>query len=95
MSQPDTQTQPPVFAWRGRDAQGRPALDAQTLSDPRWQRPYSGLYWQLDDVTPATARPGVLRGRLVNSQKGIAERHDASDFDALPPEKLQGIVQGF
>lgn len=41
------------------------------------------------------ARPGVLRGRLVNSAKGLAERHDASDFDTLPPEKLQGIVKGF
>ncbi|MBA4353535.1 MAG: glutathione-dependent disulfide-bond oxidoreductase, partial [Novosphingobium sp.] len=46
-------------------------------------------------VAEIDARPGVLRGRLVNSQKGIAERHDASDFDVLPPEKLQGIVQGF
>ncbi len=46
-------------------------------------------------VAEIDARPGVLRGRLVNSQKGIAERHDASDFDALPPEKLQSIVKGF
>ena len=41
------------------------------------------------------ARPGVLRGRLVNSTKGIAERHDASDFNALPPETLQSIIKGF
>ena len=41
------------------------------------------------------ARPGVLRGRLVNSASPLAERHDASDFDTLPPEKLQGIVKGF
>ena len=46
------------------DAQGRPALDAQSLSDPRWQRPFSGLYWQLDDVT-ATVVPGVLRSRSL------------------------------
>lgn len=47
------------------DAQGRPALDAQTLSDPRWQRPYSGLYWQLDDVSTAAVVPGVLRSRSL------------------------------
>ncbi|MGV3512992.1 MAG: glutathione-dependent disulfide-bond oxidoreductase [Novosphingobium sp.] len=46
-------------------------------------------------VAEIDARPGVLRGRLVNSQKGMAERHDASDFDALPPERLQSIVKGF
>lgn len=47
------------------DAQGRPALDAQSLSDPRWQRPYSGLYWQLDNVTASTAAPAVLRSRSL------------------------------
>ncbi|WP_372732654.1 glutathione-dependent disulfide-bond oxidoreductase [Novosphingobium sp.] len=41
------------------------------------------------------ARPGVLRGRLVNSSKGISERHDASDFNALPAETLQGIAKGY
>ena len=46
------------------DEQGRPTLDVQTLADPRWQRPYSGLYWQLDDVT-ASVVPGVLRSRSL------------------------------
>ena len=41
------------------------------------------------------ARPGVLRGRLVNSTKGISERHDASDFNTLPPETLQSVVKGY
>jgi signal transduction histidine kinase len=54
-----------VTARLSADAQGQPLIDAQTLSDPRWQRPFSGLYWQLDDVTPATARPGVLRSRSL------------------------------
>ncbi|QZP09668.1 glutathione-dependent disulfide-bond oxidoreductase [Caenibius sp. WL] len=35
-------------------------------------------------------RPGVIRGRLVNSAKGIAERHSAADFVALDPELLKG-----
>lgn len=31
------------------DAQGGASIDPLSLSDPRWQRPYSGLYWQLDE----------------------------------------------
>lgn len=31
------------------DASGGASIDPQSLSDPRWQRPYSGLYWQLDE----------------------------------------------
>ncbi len=48
------------------DAQGRPGLDAASLSDPRWQRPYSGLYWQVDEV-PVTGlqRQAVLRSRSL------------------------------
>ncbi len=30
------------------DAAGLPTLDAQALSDPRWSRPLSGLYWQIE-----------------------------------------------
>ena len=53
----------------GVDAEGRPQVDTQALSDPRWARPYSGLYWQIDRVG---ARPGdgsaqraVLRSRSL------------------------------
>ena len=42
------------------DAQGRAVLK-QPLSDPRFQRPYSGYYWQVD---PADER-GVLRSRSL------------------------------
>jgi signal transduction histidine kinase len=46
------------------DAAGQPQLDPQLLSDPRWSRPYSGLYWQVDraDGTPLN---GVLRSRSL------------------------------
>lgn len=54
-----------VTARLSADAQGLPVIDAQSLSDPRWQRPYSGLYWQLDDVSGASPRPGVLRSRSL------------------------------
>lgn len=46
------------------DATGQPQLDARTLTDPRWSRPYSGLYWQLDSGTGAAGR-GVLRSRSL------------------------------
>jgi GST-like protein len=29
------------------------------------------------------ARPGAIRGRLVNTQSGLSERHSAMDFDTL------------
>jgi len=42
------------------DAQGRPVL-REPLVDPRWQKPYSGRYWQIDSAE----RQGVLRSRSL------------------------------
>ena len=39
-------------------------------------------------VAEIDARPGVKRGRLVNINKGILERHSAADFAALPEGTL-------
>ncbi|WP_157264276.1 sensor histidine kinase [Azohydromonas aeria] len=47
------------------DAAGSPRLDPAGLSDPRWTRPYSGLYWQVDRMGGATPRRGVLRSRSL------------------------------
>ncbi len=48
------------------DAAGQPLIDPQTLSDPRWQKPYSGLYWQLDRTSAdGLSRAGVLRSRSL------------------------------
>ncbi|NML18552.1 sensor histidine kinase [Azohydromonas caseinilytica] len=47
------------------DANGRPLLDPARLSDPRWTRPYSGLYWQIDEMAGAAPRRGVLRSRSL------------------------------
>ena len=48
------------------DSAGRPSIDSQALSDPRWQRPYSGLYWQIDEMTPSgQERSSVLRLRSL------------------------------
>ncbi|MDP1657558.1 MAG: sensor histidine kinase [Hylemonella sp.] len=50
------------------DAQQRPQLTS-SLSDPRWQTPYSGLYWQIEaqgaaDAAATPERP-VLRSRSL------------------------------
>ena len=60
------------------DADGQPQIDPQALSDPRWQRPFSGLYWQLDRVsTDGQSRSGVLRSRsLWDTQSHAARRRD-------------------
>ncbi len=48
------------------DAQGQPLIDPQALSDPRWQTPFSGLYWQIDQISPnQQTRAGVLRSRSL------------------------------
>jgi signal transduction histidine kinase len=48
------------------DTAGQPTIDATTLHDPRWQKPFSGLYWQVDEVSKAgAARRGVLRSRSL------------------------------
>lgn len=47
------------------DAQGEPAIDAAALSDPRWSRPYSGLYWQLDRVDSGGTHRAQLRSRSL------------------------------
>lgn len=46
------------------DAAGRPQIDPLALSDPRWSRPYSGLYWQVDGAGLVQQR-GVLRSRSL------------------------------
>lgn len=52
------------------DASGQPQIDAQRLSDPRWQRPYSGLYWQLDQLSAdGQTRAAVLRSRSLWDQR--------------------------
>ncbi len=44
------------------DASGAPVLSGG-LSDPRFTRPYSGFYWQVDQV--GAERPAVLRSRSL------------------------------
>ena len=46
------------------DAAGQPQIDTTRLSDPRWQKPYSGLYWQLDRVG-GVGRSAEMRSRSL------------------------------
>ena len=48
------------------DATAQPRIDAAGLSDPRWEQPYSGLYWQIDRLGADGSRAtGVLRSRSL------------------------------
>ena len=55
------------------DAEGQPQIDPRSLSDPRWGKPYSGLYWQIDRLSDdGQARRGVARSRsLWDSQLAL------------------------
>lgn len=55
------------------DIQGQPSLDAARLSDPRWTRPHSGLYWQVDGAG-ADGKPGLLRSRSLWDEDLVAPR---------------------
>ncbi len=62
------------------DATGQPQIDAQRLSDPRWQRPYSGLYWQLDRFSPdGQTRQAALRSRSLWDQSLALEADALAD----------------
>ena len=60
------------------DATGRPQLDLQSASDPRWSRPYSGNYWQLDRLADVSVQRGILRSR------SLWDATLAAPADALP-----------
>ena len=54
------------------NAQGHPVVDTGSLSDPRWLKPLSGRYWQIDAYPRDPATPlqanGVLRSRSLWDQ---------------------------
>lgn len=48
------------------DSAGNPRMDATSMFDPRLQKPYSGLYWQVDELLPGSPpRIGILRSRSL------------------------------
>ncbi len=61
------------------DASGRPSIDAQAMSDPRWSRPYSGLYWQVDELAGVALQRGVKRSRSLWDTTMVVERDALAD----------------
>ena len=83
----------------GFDARGQPLVDEASLSDPRWQRPYSGLYWQINDADQAA----LLRSRslwdasLANAADdpgdGAVHAHAAAGPQGAPLLVLERVVR--
>lgn len=62
------------------DANGTPQLNTSALLDPRWTKPYSGLYWQIDRLHH--------NGRL---ERGVLRSRSLWDTDlTLPADALAG-----
>lgn len=71
-----------AYPWLGIFTRGLAYDDARTfLSIDEYE---NVLRW----VADIDARPAAIRGRMVNSDVGILERHDAHDFDELDLEQL-------
>jgi signal transduction histidine kinase len=82
------------------DARGRPTLTLPP-SDPRLNKPFAGLYWQIDRLASADfpAQPGVLRSRSLWDQvllvptdapvTGELHRHRIGG----PEEKMLSLIE--
>lgn len=68
-----------VTARLERGADARPTIDVSALSDPRWSRPYSGLYWQVDVGAVDGMQRGVLRSRSLWDTQLEAPRDAVAD----------------
>lgn len=72
------------------DARGQPAMSEPAPSDPRWNKPYSGLYWQVDAMaTDGQGRTGVLRSRSLWDTT-LALQPDALDDGAVHVHHVAG-----
>lgn len=72
------------------DTLGRPALALQ-LSDPRFNKPFSGLYWQVD-LEPSTSGPkerGALRSRSLWDQ-ALAVPDDIAPDGDIHQHRIKG-----
>lgn len=69
--------------------QGQPVVDVATLTDPRWQKPYSGRYWQVDVRRADQHQAGVLRSRSLWDQ-ALALPADVVANGAVHVHQLNG-----
>ncbi|MGY4830789.1 sensor histidine kinase [Sphaerotilaceae bacterium SBD11-9] len=86
------------------DAQGLPVIGPRGMSDPRWEKPYSGLYWQVERLPPAAGqRRGVLRSRSLWDAElhlpddaladGMVHRHDTTGPQGEPLRAVERSLQ--
>ncbi|HET7793910.1 MAG TPA: sensor histidine kinase [Rhizobacter sp.] len=86
------------------DAQGRPVIGPRDMSDPRWDRPYSGLYWQVERLPPAAGeRRALLRSRSLWDAElhlpddaladGAVHRHNTIGPQGEPLRAVERSVQ--
>lgn len=86
------------------DAQGRPVIGPRGMSDPRWEKPYSGLYWQVQRLpVPSGQRTAALRSRsLWDAQlslpddalaDGTIHRHDITGPRHEPLRAVERSLQ--
>ena len=82
------------------DAQGLPVVGPRGMSDPRWDKPYSGLYWQVQRLPAAASQSSAaLRSRsLWDAQltlpddaltDGTIHRHDITGPRGEPLRALE------
>lgn len=72
------------------DDNGRPVLGAALYADPRWERPYSDQYWQLDRIDPqGRLHAGVLRSRSLWDIT-LALPHDALGNGEIHTHRIIG-----
>jgi GST-like protein len=71
-----------AYPWLGNIYRGEAYGDAATFLSMHEYEAVGRWVAEID------ARPGAKRGRLVNTNKGILERHSAADFAALPEGTL-------
>ena len=77
-----TQQLDQVVANLDADADGRPQVDAARLSDPRWSRPYSGLYWQVQEAGAGEAGEPDQPGRVLRRSRSLWDAQLPAPADA-------------
>lgn len=86
------------------DPRGVPVIAERGMSDPRWDKPYSGLYWQIERLPgEPQQRPEVLRSRSLWDAElqlptdaladGVVHRHDVAGPRGEPLRVVERSLQ--
>jgi signal transduction histidine kinase len=86
------------------DAQGLPVIGPRGMSDPRWEKPYSGLYWQIQRLPGDVGQSStVLRSRSLWDAElrlpddaladGAVHRHDIAGPQGEPLRVVERSLQ--